>query len=161
MSESFKPKLGPVRFWALLITGLAFLAFLFPLKVYIHGIAWNDLPPLAWKALPRTLVDNRPGPTSAKVYPLADNEEFRLLYWAWITRHRSGWHSETRLYPPGITIIADTVRLSLLPDQNRAVMIYRAPIADGTSIELVKEFKPGDLDELVKAVAGLSEEPKP
>jgi len=37
------------------------------------------------------------------------------------------------------------------------VLIYRAPIADGTSIELVKELKPGELDEFVKAVAGLKE----
>jgi len=157
MTEQARPKLGPVRFWAFLITGLAFLALFLPLKVYIHGVAWNELPPLAWEALPRTLIDNRPGPTMAKVYSLVDDENFRLLYWGWITRHRKGWHSEARLYPPGIMIIADTVRLNLLPDQNRAVLIYRAPIADGTSIELVKELKPGELDEFVKAVAGLKE----
>jgi len=151
--------MGPVRFWALVITGLAFLAFLVPLKVYIRGVAWNDLPPLAWRAIPRTLVDNRGQVQPAPIYSLVDNEDFRLLYWGWITRHRGGWRSEAKLYRPGIMIIADTVRLNLLPDRNLAVMIYRAPIADGTAIELVKEIEPGGMAELVKAVRGLKAAP--
>jgi hypothetical protein len=140
MSESSRPRLGPVRSAAFTIFGLAVLALFYPLKVYIHGVPWNELPPLAWKAIPRRILDARTRPP--RTVSLVDNEDFRMAYLAWITGEKTGWRSEKTSYPTGLLVIADTVRLNLLPDRHLAVLIYRAPIGDGSEIELVKEVSP-------------------
>ncbi len=135
--------MGPVRAASFAIVGLAVLALLYPLKVFIPGVPWNSLPPLAWRALPRVLLDARTSPP--RTVSLVDNEDFRMAYLAWITGEKSGWTSDRVSHPPGILIIADTLRLGFVPGENLAVMIYRSPAGDGREIELVKRVPPGKI----------------
>jgi len=107
-------------------------------------VAWNTLPPLAWRAIPRFVCDARTAPM--RTAAVDDKESVRFLFWGFLTTHRSGWTFDRTVYPVGVLVIADTARLNLLPERNLAVFLYRGPT--GAGIQLTHSLAPGEAAKL-------------